>query len=231
MPDMLRAIKVLTVTNACQSAHLPGTINGCSCRMRLPKSFWFRLHRVGIHQFVTEDILGALECLLFMADRPLSLGELADLLAIPIPAVRQWLEELESHYRGIRLHEVAGGFELVTRSEYASYVSRLHEPPKLKISQAAMETLAIVAYRQPVTRPEIELLRGVNSDRVVATLVEHGFLCERGQKDTPGKPMMYGSTDKFLKYFGLSGIEALPDISTFLEQVTPGLDGFTADEE
>jgi segregation and condensation protein B len=178
----------------------------------------------------TPEILGALECLLFMADRPLSLGEMADLLETSAPAVRQLLERLETRYAGIRLHEVAGGYELVTKSEYANYVSRLHEPPKLKLSAAAMETMAIVAYRQPVTRPEIEQLRGVNSDRVVATLQEHGFICERGHKDAPGHPMLYGTTDKFLKHFGLASISALPDLATFLEQDMPALDGFTAEE-
>ncbi|HEY3376011.1 MAG TPA: SMC-Scp complex subunit ScpB [Armatimonadota bacterium] len=184
------------------------------------------------HEETTEtpDILGALECLLFMADRPLPLGELADLLQLPAPAVRQWLERLEARYAGIQLLEVAGGYELVTKPQFAAYVSRLHEPPKIKLSPAALETLAIVAYRQPVTRPEIEQLRGVNSDRVVATLLEHGFICERGHRDTPGKPMLYGTTDMFLKQFGLASVHALPDLATFMEQETPGLDGFTGAE-
>lgn len=173
------------------------------------------------------DILGALECLLFMADRPLSLGELSDYLDITPPAVRQLLEELDKRYLGIRLIELAGGYELVTKSCYAEYVTRLHEPPKLRLSRASLETLAIVAYRQPVTRPEIEQLRGVNSDRVVATLTEHGLIEERGHKDTPGHPMLYGSTDRFLKLFGLSGLNSLPDLATFIDQASPPLPGFT----
>ena len=178
----------------------------------------------------TVEILGALECLLFMADRPLPLGELADLLEVPAPAVRQLLERLEARYAGIRLLEVAGGYEIVTKTEYADYVARLHEPPKLKLSPAALETLAIVAYRQPVTRPEIEQLRGVNSDRVVSTLQEHGFICERGHKEAAGRPMMYGTTDKFLKHFGLNTLTSLPDLATFLEQDAAGLEGYTANE-
>lgn len=178
----------------------------------------------------TLHLLGALECLLFMADRPLPLGELGDLLGIAVPAVRQLLEELSTRYVGLQIIEVAGGMELATKAEYAAYVARLHEPPKLRLSPAAMETLAIVAYRQPVTRPEIEQLRGVNSDRVVSTLVEHGFLCERGHKDAPGKPMLYGTTDKFLKHFGMASIDVLPDLATFMEQDAPALEGFTATE-
>ncbi|HEX2950558.1 MAG TPA: SMC-Scp complex subunit ScpB [Armatimonadota bacterium] len=181
-------------------------------------------------QSTTPDLLGALECLLFMADHPLALGELAEYLDIPASAVRQLLERLENRYLGMKIIEVAGGYELVTKPEYAEYVSRLHEPPKLRLSPAALETLAIVAYRQPITRPEIEQLRGVNSDRVVATLQEHGLLCERGHKDAPGKPMMYGTTDKFLKHFGLADVGALPDLAMFMEQAAPPLEGFTEKE-
>lgn len=177
-----------------------------------------------------STLSGALEGLLFMADHPLSAAELAELLDISAPAVRQLLEELAPRYLGIMLQEIAGGFELVTKPEYAHYIARLHEPPKLKLSPAALETLAIVAYRQPATRPEIEHLRGVNSDRVVATLLDHGFLCERGQKDTPGRPMRYGTTDKFLQYFGLAALEALPDLTTFLEEKGARMEGFSEEE-
>jgi segregation and condensation protein B len=177
----------------------------------------------------TPDLLGALECLLFMADRPLPVGELADFLGIAPPAVRQLLEQLTGRYLGMHLVEVAGGFELATRPQFAEYVSRLHEPPKLRLSAAAMETLAIVAYRQPVTRPEIEALRGVNSDRVVATLHEHGLIVERGHKEAPGRPMLYGTTDKFLALFGLASLDTLPDLATFVEGAPPALEGFTGD--
>lgn len=178
----------------------------------------------------TSNLAGALECLLLMADRPLALGELAELLEISMPAVRQLLETLEDRYLGLRIVEVANGYELVTRPEFAEFIARLHQPPKFRISPAALETLAIVAYRQPVTRPEIEALRGVNSDSVVSTLLEHGLICERGHKNAPGKPMQYGTTDRFLKLFGLPNLNALPDLATFVEQAAPALDGFTATE-
>jgi len=176
------------------------------------------------------NLTGALECLLFMADRPLTVGELSQLLDISPPAVRQLLESLEDRYEGVHVVEVAGGFEIATRLQYAEYISRLHQPPKFRLSPAAMETLAIVAYRQPVTRPEIELLRGVNSDSVVNTLLDHELICERGYKNAPGKPMTYGTTDKFLRLFGLPDIEALPDLATFVEQAPPALDGFVDEE-
>jgi len=178
-------------------------------------------------EITSPNLVAALECLLFMADRPLSLGELSQLLEISLPAVRQLLEELRGRYLGVQIVEVAGGFELATRPEYAEYWRRLHQPPKFRLSPAAMETLAIVAYRQPVTKPEIEMLRGVNSDGVVHTLLDHDLICERGHKRAPGKPMMYGTTDKFLKLFGLISIESLPDLATFIEQAAPTLEGFT----
>ena len=179
----------------------------------------------------TTNLTAALECLLFMADRPLSLGELAQLLDITPPAVRQLLEGLQDRYLGVQIIEVAGGFELATRPQYAEYINRLHQPPKFRLSPAAMETLAIVAYRQPVTRPEIEVLRGVNSDSVVNTLLEHDLICERGHKNAAGKPMLYGTTDKFLKLFGLPSIEGLPDLATFVEQAAPALEGLTENKE
>ncbi len=166
----------------------------------------------------TPELLGALECLLFMADRPLSLGELANLLEISPPAARQLLELLADRYIGLRVVEIAGGYELMTKPAYAEYLARLHQPSRVRLSPAALETLAIVAYRQPVTRPEIEMLRGVNSDGVVSTLLEHELICERGQKNAPGKPVLYGTTDKFLRLFGLANLESLPDIATFAEQ-------------
>jgi segregation and condensation protein B len=172
------------------------------------------------------DKLGALECLLFMAERPLPLGEMADLLDISAPAVRQLIDVLRDHYVGVMVREVAGGYELATRAEYADYVARLHRPPKLRLSPAALETIAIVAYRQPVTRPEIEALRGVNSDGVVATLLDNGLIGERGHKDAPGRPVLYGTTDRFLKLFGLASLDVLPDIATFVEQDAPALAGF-----
>ena len=137
---------------------------------------------------------------------------------------------LEHRYVGLRIAEIAGGYELVTKVVYADYLARLHRPPRLRLSPAALETLAIVAYRQPVTRPEIEMLRGVNSDGVVTTLLEHELICERGHKNAPGKPVLYGTTDKFLKLFGLANLASLPDIATFAEQVIPALEGFTPEE-
>lgn len=179
----------------------------------------------------SPDLLGALECVLFMATRPLGLGELAELLNITPPAVRQLLECLQDRYLGMQVVEVAGGWQLATKPEYADYVTQLHRPPKFRLSPSALETLAIVAYRQPITRPEIEQLRGVNCDSVVATLIDRELICERGHRNAPGRPMLYGTTDKFLQLFGLACLDALPDLATFIEQQQAAtLEGYTTEE-
>ncbi len=175
--------------------------------------------------------IAALECLLFMADRPLPAAEIAVILEVSPPAVRQLVEELAERYLGLQIVEVAGGYELITCKEYFSYVNQLHKQPKMKLSAAALETLAIIAYRQPITKPEVEQLRGVNSDSVVNTLLDHELICERGHKHAPGKPMMYGTTDNFLKLYNLTSLSSLPDINTFIENKSPTLEGFTEEKD
>jgi len=167
-----------------------------------------------------------------MADHPVSIKEMSEILEVSEEEVEQEIVKFEGIYEGIELRYIAGGYEFSTKGEYSEYVMKLYEPPKLRLTPAAMETLAIVAYRQPVTRAEIEHLRGVNSDKIVLSLTERGFLTECGQKETIGKPMMYGITDKFLKYFGMASKEDLPPIETFLEAEvhhTP-LEGYTSDD-
>jgi segregation and condensation protein B len=179
----------------------------------------------------TPDLVAALECVLFMATRPLALGELGELLNVSPPAARQLLELLEGRYLGMQVVEVAGGWQLATKPEFAEYVAQLHRPPKFRLSPSALETLAIVAYRQPITRPEVEALRGVNSDSVITTLLDREFIRECGHRNTPGRPMLYGTTDKFLQMFGLASLDALPDLATFIEQQQAvAMEGYTADE-
>jgi len=156
--------------------------------------------------------LAALEAVLFMAAEPLSEEELAEILEVPAEEVRRLTEELAGNYqgRGIQITRVAGGWQVCTRPEYGPFVARLHKPERFRLSRAALETLAIVAYKQPVTRPEIEAVRGVNSDSVLDTLLQYELVCEAGRKDAPGRPVLYRTTDNFLGHFGLNSIEDLP---------------------
>lgn len=158
------------------------------------------------------ELLRALECLLFAAGEPVEVGLLAEALAVEPDTVVELAGLLaeEYHHHGIRLERVAGGYQLVTRPEYAGVVSRLRRPRKVRLSKPALETLAIIAYRQPITRPEVEAIRGVKADGVVDTLLHYELIRELGRRPTPGRPMTYGTTERFLSHFGLFSVDELP---------------------
>jgi len=119
----------------------------------------------------------------------------------------------ESENRGIILIQLAGTYQLATKKEHAIYLKRLVETPaQSTLSQAALETLTIIAYKQPITRLEIEEIRGVKADHVLQTLVAKGLVQEVGRADGPGRPILYGTTKEFLDYFGLKGLEELPPL-------------------
>lgn len=156
------------------------------------------------------------EALLFAAEEPLSSRRLAELIDDATPgSIDDVVAELNGAYtlerRAFRIQEIAGGWRLVTRPEYASWLGRLHEGGVLsRLSQPALETLAIVAYKQPVTRAELESIRGVSVDAVLRTLVERELVTIAGRAEGLGRPLLYRTTDHFLEYFGLPGLDALP---------------------
>jgi segregation and condensation protein B len=156
--------------------------------------------------------LAALEAVLFMAAEPLPLAEVAEILEASPEEADALLRQLDADYaqRGMQLTRVAGGYQVSTRPEYGPYVAKLHKPERFRLSRAALETLAIVAYKQPTTRPEIDAVRGVNSDSPLDTLVQYDLVCEVGRKEAPGRPVLYRTTQNFLGYFGLNSIEDLP---------------------
>jgi segregation and condensation protein B len=130
------------------------------------------------------------------------------------------------------LEEVAGGFQFRTRAEHVDWVRRLNKSRPFRFSRAALETLAIIAYRQPITRAEVEYLRGVDSGGVVKTLLDRHLVRILGKKDIAGRPMIYGTTREFLELFGLRDLAALPTLREFSEippEVVAGEDGPTAD--
>lgn len=162
------------------------------------------------------DLMAAVEALLFAAPEPLPAERIADALEVERPLVEAALERLAQHYaagpHGIELHRVGGGYRLVTQPRYAPVIERLERPRRAVLSHAALETLAIVAYRQPITRAEIEALRGVSSESPLATLLEHGLICELGRKEAPGRPILYGTTRRFLEYVGINDLSELPPL-------------------
>ncbi|GAC1348895.1 MAG: SMC-Scp complex subunit ScpB [Ktedonobacteraceae bacterium] len=166
---------------------------------------------------MAEEIAAAIESLLFVSGRPLERSELRKLLDIDDASLSQGLQrleqELESHGRGIRLQRLGEQVQLVTAPEHAHYIAALLGlPMTAKLTNAAMETLAVISYRQPVTCAQIESVRGVNSDRALASLIQHGLVVEVGRAQTVGRPTLFATTPEFLQQFGLTGLEQLPHV-------------------
>lgn len=158
------------------------------------------------------------EALLFVCGEPLALKRLAHVLPEVAPVeIRRLIEVLNAEYtasgRAFRIQEVAGGYQLVTDEQLAPWIRRALQSPKPDaVSQAALETLAIVAYRQPITKADIEAVRGVDVTASLETLMVRRFLRVAGRKESPGRPFLYGTTTEFLRHFGLKSLEALPSI-------------------
>ena len=173
------------------------------------------------------DIKPILESLLFVSDTPIRLETLIEILPefgqeIILKGIQQIQTDCREASRGVELVEVAGGYQYRTKPQWAEWVNRLKRVKALKLSQSALETLAIIAYRQPVIRPEIEQIRGVDSGWVVRTLMEKGLVKMMGRKDLPGRPMIYGTTKAFLELFGLNALTDLPNLK---EVAPPGAEG------
>jgi len=157
----------------------------------------------------------AVEALLFSSDQPLPLSLLAEALDAPPERVSEALEELGADYKareaGVELREMAGGWIVTTTAEQHEWVARmLRGKRKMRLSRAALETLAIIAYKQPVTKSEIEAIRGVDSSGTLATLLERSLVTIKGRSTVVGRPLLYGSTGDFLNYFGLKDLTDLP---------------------
>lgn len=161
-----------------------------------------------------------IESLLFVADEPISVGRLAAILETNPDQVEQALQDLAREYeqRGVRLQQKRKRVQMVTAPEAAEYVRRfLGLEIGGKLSPAALETLAIIAYRQPATRAEIEAVRGVSSDSVLRTLINRGLIEEQGRLEQVGRPIIYGTTFEFLQQFGLASLGQLPPLESAVE--------------
>ncbi len=163
----------------------------------------------------SAQVAAAIESVLFVSGRPLERAELRKLLNIDDSELAGGLqiltESLESQGRGIRLQRLGEQVQLVTAPENARYVAALLGlPMTARLTAAAMETLAVISYRQPITRAQIEAVRGVNSDRALASLIQHGLVAEIGRAQTIGRPALFATTPEFLQQFGLTSLEQLP---------------------
>ncbi|MGA6828570.1 SMC-Scp complex subunit ScpB [Nitrospira sp. NS4] len=176
-----------------------------------------------VQAIAERELKGILESLLFVSPEPLSvqrlLAVIGDVSKAEIVRALQGLgQDLEQEGRGVRLAEIAGGYRLVTKQEYASWIKRLDKAKSAaKLSRSALESLAIIAYKQPIVKSEIEEIRGVETSGVVRTLLERKLVRIVGRKEVPGRPIMYGTTKFFLEHFGLNDLSQLPPLREFKE--------------
>lgn len=168
-----------------------------------------------------ERVRTVVETLLFVAERPLSMEEIRLATGIDLERLAKALDQLSGHYRegicGIVLHEVAGGWQLRTSPINADHARRFLRVKPQRLTRAALETLAIIAYRQPVTRPEIEEIRAVDCGAVVKALLERRLIKILGKKEEPGRPILYGTSREFLEFFALKDLASLPTLREFHE--------------
>jgi segregation and condensation protein B len=162
---------------------------------------------------------GLLEALIFASDAPITPKELGKLASAPQKQVKELLEEMKQDYssHGIHLDEVAGGWVFRTSPQYAPFIRDLTKQKPVRLSRAQVETLAIIAYRQPITRPEIDDVRGVDSGPVLKLLLERDLVRILGKRDEPGRPFIFGTTNNFLEFFGLKSLKDLPTLKEFTE--------------
>ncbi|MDF2876850.1 MAG: scpB [Sporomusa sp.] len=172
-----------------------------------------------------HHLQGPIEALLFASGQPLPADKIADILHVQTDQVHTLIADMINSMaveeRGLTIVEVAGGYQLCTKPVFSDIVNKLSDIQENKLSTAALETLAIVAFKQPVTKQEIEGIRGVKSDRVVTTLLDRMLIKETGRKEAIGRPILYGTTNEFLQCFGLKNLDDLPAIANLLPNKHP----------
>jgi segregation and condensation protein B len=169
-----------------------------------------------------DNVKSVIEALLFASEKPLTIEQVKKVLDnLEATQIRKVFEELKADYeqsnRGVRISEIAGGFQMITATAFAPFLKKLYKERNVeRLSKPALETLAIIAYKQPVTKIEIESLRNVNIDGVIKNLLDKYLVRIAGRKKAPGRPYVFGTTRKFLEYFGLKSLDELPKVEEFL---------------
>jgi segregation and condensation protein B len=164
-----------------------------------------------------------LEALLFLSGEPVTLSAIREVIDLPEPEIKRLMDELVIQYRerngGLFVAEIANGYQMVTNPGYSEWVIKFRSTQlSSKLSMPALETLSIIAYKQPLIKAEIEQLRGVNSDSAVKTLIEKRLIKVIGRKEAPGRPFLYGTTKDFLQYFGLKDLTELPTLKDLVRE-------------
>lgn len=171
-----------------------------------------------------EKNMSIIESLLFVSGEPLKIKQIANILELEISTTKLLIEELsklyENNSHGIKLININDEYQLVTKKENSSYIQKLLKiNSRQALSQAALETLSIIAYKQPITRVDIDEIRGVKSDRAIQTLMEKKLIKESGRLDVPGRPILFSTTEEFLRYFELETLEQMPSIKELEEAI------------
>jgi segregation and condensation protein B len=172
---------------------------------------------------INPEIKGAIESIIFISEGPIQVAEIQNIIeGLDTETVKSIVEELKNEYEqrnsGIKIVEVAGGYQMVTSPHYAQFIKKFYKLKHAeKLTMPSLESLSIIAYKQPVTKVEIESIRGVNVDGVIKNLMEKGLIRIVGRKEVIGRPFVYGTTRNFLEYFGLNSLEELPDIEEFVQ--------------
>jgi len=174
----------------------------------------------GRREISEPELRAIVESLIFVAEEPVSAKTIAEVIDVDRAAVESAIQDLEKDYQarpgGLQLREIAGGWQIATRPEHHEHIrAYLKSKPSAKLSLASLETLAVIAYRQPVTVPEILEIRGVQSPSAIKTLLDKRLIVAKGRKETVGRPMMYGTSKEFLIQFGLKDLTELPSIEDF----------------
>lgn len=176
-----------------------------------------------LEEFQKKSLKSGIESLLFASGEPLSAKELSNYLEQDIKVIentiQEMIEEYEFQERGIKLIAIKGSYQLVTKSENSIYIQKLLKKSKRQsLSQASLESLSIIAYQQPITRIDIDEIRGVKSESALQRLIERDLIKEVGRLEVPGRPILYGTTDEFLRQFGIKDLNQLPSLDFFEEE-------------
>lgn len=175
---------------------------------------------------INPELKGAVESIIFISEGPITLSEIQNILeGLDLETIKAIAEELKNEYEqrnsGIKITEVAGGYQMVTSPNYAQFIKKFYKiKHSEKLTMPSLETLSIIAYKQPVTKIEMESIRGVNIDGVIKNLLEKGLIRIVGRKEVVGRPFVYGTTKSFLEYFGLNSLEELPEIEEFVQNLS-----------
>lgn len=165
----------------------------------------------------TRELKAAIEAILFTMGEAVEASRIAAATKQPESVIRRVIKDMMAQYeqdgRGIQIIELDGAFQMCTRASMYEYLAKITQVPKKHVlTDTLLETLSIIAYKQPVAKPEIEAIRGVKSDHAVNKLIEYGLICEVGRMDAPGRPILFGTTEEFLRCFGLASLEELPEV-------------------